>query len=155
MSRWASILYFCVGTLLTVAQKENFKIIEQPYATYHTQTVTNTTVTNGYVQIYPHYDLGKDTIITPEPVGQVNVDLWDYSGGGLNVKLNGKVQTKTFDAAYARPQDIRIKVTGLKPNTKYLLLKYALKNHQTNSVAILSLDIFLFFSKISCACSFV
>lgn len=149
---------------LTLLDTNNFKIIDQQYATYHTTTTINTTVTNGYIQIYPHYDLGKDTIIAPEPVGQADYMLWDYSAGGNTVKYSKyqklydtykqkaistvtETYTKLSDyssSGYARPQDIRIKVTGLKPKTKYWVFvngiaQNVLPGHYTSGTSVVSI----------------
>jgi len=151
----------------TIKDTNNRILIRQPYATYHKETVVNTYDNTGTIQIYPYYDLGKDTIITPEPSG-LGDPIYEYSADGLSVKtstltyknggwynwgyhsgkwqwVSSTVSTSTFNSAFARPQDIRIKVTGLKPKTRYWVFvdgqaTNVLPGHYTSGTDITSIS---------------
>jgi hypothetical protein len=160
----SNIRYY--GNSFTIQDTNNRTLIKQPYATYHKETVVNTYDNTGMIQIYPYYDLGKDTIVTPEPSG-LGDPIYEYSADGLSLKTStltwknggwynwayhsGKwqwvastISTSTFNSAYARPQDIRIKVTGLKPKTRYWVFvdgqaTNVLPGHYTGNTALMDI----------------
>lgn len=161
----SNIRYYKDG--FTISDTTNLKIIDQPYGTYHKETVTNTYDNTGTIQIYPNYDLGKDTIVTPQPSG-LGDPIYEYSADGLSLKTstlvwknggwynwgyhkgkwewqNVTISTSTFNSAFARPQDIRIKVTGLKPKTRYWIFlngkaTNVLPGHYTSGTDITSIS---------------
>lgn len=104
---------------ITLNRNADFKLIEQPYATTYRRLAADVWSFNGRAIIYPQYDGGRDTTITPEPSKGENI--YTYSTSGIAYKDGGKVGElgTTLDNSFMRPQNIRIQVSGLRPNTRH------------------------------------
>lgn len=116
-----------IGTTTVRLNKTNDnKLINQPYATGFRRLADQFWSFTGQARIYPSEDGGWDSTIIPEPnVDEDSTAIYTYSSNGNAVRASGKNRTRTtiaertFDNAFMRPQNIRIRATGLRPNARH------------------------------------
>lgn len=102
---------------VTLNKNTDNKLMEQPYATTSRKLAADVWSFKGQALIYPAYDGGRDTIITPEP--STGKEIYTYASGGTSLKKSGATVSATLNNSFMRPQNIRIKASGLRPNTRH------------------------------------
>jgi hypothetical protein len=111
---------------VTLRKNTDSVLINQPYATGSRRLADQFWSFKGNARIYPSFDGGWDTNITPEPSFDVDsTSIYRYSTTGNAIRTTGANKTGTnieqtaFQSAYMRPQNVRIRATGLRPNARH------------------------------------
>lgn len=134
------------STTVTLRKNADSVLIDQPYATGSRRLADQFWSFKGNVRMYPAFDGGWDSTIIPEPnVDEDSTAIYTYPAPGLiirvrrgrssrrgsraavsNVIVTSGTNTKgtsiavnSFNSAYMRPQNLRIRATGLRPNARH------------------------------------
>jgi hypothetical protein len=113
-------------TTVSLNKNKDSKLIDQPYATTFRRLADQFWSFTGKVRIYPRADRGWDTTIIPEPsVDEDSTAIYTYSSNGNAIRTTGRNRDRTrinesaFRNAFMRPQNVRIRATGLRPNARH------------------------------------
>ena len=116
-----------IGTsTVSLNKKKDNKLIDQPYATTFRRLADQFWSFTGTARIYPSSDGGWDTTIIPAPsVDDDSTTIYRYTSNGNAIRTTGRggnrtvIRESAFDNAFMRPQNVRIRVTGLRPNARH------------------------------------
>ena len=113
-------------TTVSLNKNKDNQLIDQPYATTFRRLADQFWSFSGKARIYPRADRGWDTTIIPEPsVDEDSTAIYRYTSTGNAIRTTGRGRDRTrinesaFRNAFMRPQNVRIRATGLRPNARH------------------------------------